>query len=300
MLFMKVAIVGNGTWGRALYSVLSENSANVVFVTKQSLKSKLNTVKIDVLVLAVPTQAIREVLEKIGNIGNMIVVNCAKGIERGTHKFPFQIVSEKGGKKEKYFSLIGPSFAGELENKMPTVVNLGHNSEKKYINLVKKLFETECLEIKVVHGIAALELAGAFKNIYAIACGLTTGLGFGMNTRVKVILAALREIHNLMKNLKFRIEDETIPGILGDLILTCNSTESRNYSFGKLIVNFSAEEALRKITTVEGFYTSDSVAYFEKIGNMKLPLADMVARCVKIENKGILRQLVMNTITKNT
>ena len=103
-----------------------------------------------------------------------------------------------------------------------------------------------------------------------------------------------------MKNLKFRIEDETIPGILGDLILTCNSTESRNYSFGKLIVNFSVEEALRKITTVEGFYTSDSVAYFEKIGNMKLPLADMVARCVKIENKGILRQLVMNTITKNT
>ncbi|OGH51640.1 MAG: hypothetical protein A3H17_00715 [Candidatus Levybacteria bacterium RIFCSPLOWO2_12_FULL_37_14] len=297
---MKVAIVGNGAWGKALYSILSENSANVVFVTKQSLKSKLNPTKIDVLVLAVPTQAIREVLEKIGNIGNMIVVNCAKGIERGTHKFPFQIVSEKGGKKEKYFSLIGPSFAEELKDKMPTVVNLGHNSEKKYINLVKKLFETECLEIKVVHGIAALELAGAFKNIYAIACGLTTGLGFGMNTRVKVILAALREIHNLMKNLKFRIEDETIPGILGDLILTCNSTESRNYSFGKLIVNFSVEEALRKITTVEGFYTSDSVAYFEKIGNMKLPLADMVARCVKIENKGILRQLVMNTITKNT
>src|SRR3989338_9029627 len=223
MLFMKVAIVGNGAWGKALYSILSENSANVVFVTKQSLKSKLNQTKIDVLVLAVHTQAIREVL---GNIGNMIVVNCAKGIERGTHKFPFQIVSEKGGKKEKYFSLIGPSFAEELKDKMPTVVNLGHNSEKKYINLVKKLFETECLEIKVVHGIAALELAGAFKNIYAIACGLTTGLGFGMNTRVKVILAALKEIHNLMKNLKFRIEDETIPRILGDLILTCNSTES--------------------------------------------------------------------------
>lgn len=296
---MRVAVVGNGAWGKAIFSVLSKNSSDIFFITKQSLESKIDTAKIDMLVLAVPTRVIRETLEKIGNIENMTVVNCAKGIERITHKFPFQIVSELGGKKEKYFSLMGPTFAEELEEKMPSVVSLGHNSDEKTISDVKKLFETSYLEVKVVHGIAALELSGAFKNIYAIACGITTGLGFGTNTRVKVILEALVEIHSLMKNLRYRVEDETIPGILGDLILTCNSLESRNYTFGKLIVDIPVDKALQKVTTVEGYYASDSVEYFEKKGNMRLPLADMVARCIKIENKEILRQLAIDTITKN-
>ena len=297
---MQIRVVGNGEWGTAIYNLLKENSQNVSFITKQCLKSKIDTNEIGILVLAVPTQAMRKALDNIGHIEDMIVVNCSKGIERETHKFPFQIVSEKGGKKEKYFSLNGPSFAGELNDKMPTVVNLGHNSDEKNINLVKNVFSSKYLEVKVVHGIAALELAGAFKNIYAIACGMATGLGFGMNTRVRIILAALKEIHELMKNLRFRVEDETIPGILGDLILSCNSLESRNYAFGKSIVKHSVGEALQRGATVEGYYTSDSVEYFEKKGKMRLPLADMVARCVNIENKQILRKLVMDTIIKNT
>jgi len=297
---MQIRVVGNGEWGTAIFNLLKENSHEVSFITRQSLKAKVNINNAEMLVLAIPTYAIRQSLENVGNIESVIVVNCSKGIERETHKFPFQIVNEKGGKKEKYFSLNGPSFAGELNDKMPTVVNLGHNSDEKSVNLVRKTFQTKYLEIRVVHGIAALELAGAFKNIYAIACGMTTGLGFGMNTRVKVILAALKEIHELMKNLKFRVEDETIPGILGDLILSCNSLESRNYSFGKLITKHSVKEALQRGATVEGYYASYSVDYFETKGKTQLPLADMVARCVNIENKEILRRLVMDTITKNT
>lgn len=297
---MKIKVLGNGDWGTAVYNLLKENSHDVSFITRKSLKSKVDMQGVKMLVLAVPTQVIRKSLENIGSIEGMIIVNCSKGIERGTHKLPFQIVSEKGGKKEKYFSLNGPSFACELNEKMPTIVNLGHNSDEKYTKLVENVFRTEYLEVKVVHGIAGLELAGAFKNIYAIACGMATGLGFGMNTRVRIILAALKEIHELMKNLRFRAEDKTIPGILGDLVLSCNSLESRNYAFGKSIIKHSSEESLRRGATVEGYYTSDSIEYFEKKANMKLPLADMVARCVNIENKEILRRLVMDTITKKT
>ncbi len=301
---MRVRIVGDGAWGTALHKLIKENSHEVSFITRKDftkvkrVSDRINT-DAEVLILALPTQAIRSVLDKIDCLNSKIIVNCTKGIERRTHQLPFQIVSEKNVRREQYFTLIGPSFAEEVKAKMPTIVNLGHNSEDKYIDLVKSLFERDYFEVKVVHGIAALELAGAFKNLYAIACGITAGLGFGMNTRVKVILAGLEEMHDLMMKLKFRVEDETIPGILGDLILTCNSTESRNFTFGKLIVNLSVEEALAKINaTVEGFYAADSVNYFEEKGNIRLLLAGMVARCIKIENKHILKQLVTDTIAK--
>lgn len=268
---MKVCVVGNGAWGTALFGLVRENCPNVSF-----FKKELKAQTADVIVIAVPTQALREVVGSIKRVNGVAIVNCAKGIERTTHKLPFQIVSELLGSDTRYFSLIGPSFAVEVKKKMPTLVNLGYSHEDN-IDDIKNLFQTDYFRVRPTSTIQALELSGALKNVYAIACGVATGLGFGMNTRVKLILLALEEITSLAQKLNFTIDRDDSPGFIGDLILTCNSIESRNFTFGKLLTKYTKAESLAKIrSTVEGQNTVLSVPYFTEKTGLKLPLANFV------------------------
>ncbi len=171
---------------------------------------------------------------------------------------------------------------------MPTLVNLGYRDKDK-AQEIKKLFQTDYFRVKVTCGIRSLELAAAFKNIYAIACGVTDGLGFGMNTRVKIMCLAMDEFNKLRTKLDYKIDDSALPATIGDLILTCNSSESRNFSFGKLLVNNSPEKALKKIKQiVEGYYTVESIPEFEKETGVKLPLARFVYDVIRaIDSKKI-------------
>lgn len=272
---MKVAFIGNGAWGKAVASLVTKNQHEVTFLTNGQARTDR------VLVLTLPTQAMRGALEKIIVSDDTIVVNCAKGIERKTHKLPFQIVRDVLGKNIDYYSLMGPSFAAEVLSQMPTIVNLGFTYKNGEIK-VKKIFETDFFRVRETRGVEALELAAAFKNVYAIATGIAQGLGFGTNTRVKLMLLAMEEFSRLCKKLNYRFDETAMPGIFGDLILTCSSSESRNFTFGKLLVNFPATEALEKVgSTVEGYYTAASVDYFvDKVG-AKLPLAQFVALVVR-------------------
>lgn len=272
---MKVAFIGNGTWGKAVASLVTKNQHEVTFLTNG--KASVDRV----LVLTLPTQAMRGALEKIVVSQSTIVVNCAKGIERKTHKLPFQIVRDVLGKNMQYYSLIGPSFAAEVISQMPTIVNLGFTNSNGEIK-VKKIFETDYFRVRETKGVEALELAAAFKNVYAIATGIADGLGFGTNTRVKLMLLAMEEFSGLCKKLGYHFDQSAMPGIFGDLILTCSSSESRNFTFGKFLVNLPATQALEKVgSTVEGYYTAASIAYFaDKVG-AKLPLAQFVALAVE-------------------
>ena len=151
-------------------------------------------------------------------------------------------------------------------------------------------FQTDFFKTELTASFQALELSSAFKNIYAIACGLCDGLGYGHNTKTKLIILAMQELHGLFINLKIELDESALPGTIGDLILTCASEKSRNFTFGKLLAEHSATDALAKIkSTVEGFHSLASVDYWKKL-NGKLTLARFIADAVKKDNPKKVRK----------
>lgn len=274
---MNVKIIGNGVWGKALYSVISQNLTNVQIFGR----GKININKNDVLILATPSNSIREVLQNVNfSDQEIIIVNSAKGIEKDTHFLPYQIVKSVLGEKVDYYSLMGPSFAEEVENKMPTLVNLGY---EKGVNstLVKNIFQTDFFRVRLTLGVEALEISGAFKNIYAIACGLAKGLGYQTNTRVKLIVLAIEEQNKLFESLGLKLNSDMSAGTIGDLILSCSDEKSRNFTFGKLISEKSVNEAIDLIgATVEGYSSIFSLDYFKNQSKLDLHLAIFVYNAV--------------------
>jgi len=270
---MKVVIIGQGVWGKALEHVLKQNTKDVSF-----WDMKESVIKAELIVLAVPAQALREVLQKLSFAHkDVVVINTSKGIEKDSHLLPFQIVQEVLPRSIAYGSLIGPSFAGEVTKGMPTLVNIG--IDEKIDPAILDIFQTPVFHTRVIKGFEALELAGAFKNIYAIACGMADGLGFGMNTRIELMMLAIDELYDLCHALGYAVDRYSMPGTIGDLLLSCSSIESRNYSLGKLLITNSLEESLVKInSTVEGKETAQSVTYFNDLS--PLPLADFVLQAL--------------------
>jgi len=252
---MNVRIIGNGVWGKAMCHVLSQNCKDVSIAKRGEI-----TENADVTVFCVPTQSIRDAAKTIKN--PKIIVNTAKGIEMNTHKFPYEIVRGVLGEKIEYYSLIGPSFAEEVTNDMPTLVNLGYVDMTSHTELVRNLFQTNYFRVKPIFGVEVLELSGALKNVYAIVCGLATGLGFETNTRVKLIVLAIEEMQRIFGNLNFSVETNATAGTIGDLILTCNSEESRNFRFGKLLATEDKEKILETFNgTIEGYHTLESIPH---------------------------------------
>jgi glycerol-3-phosphate dehydrogenase (NAD(P)+) len=279
---MRIKILGEGMWGSALGRVLVSNGHKVSFWDKKTQIDPL-----DVVVVSVPAQEIRGIISNYGhNLRKAVIVNSSKGVEKKTHQIPSQIMTEILGKKIKYFTLIGPSFALEVDQKMPTLVNLGGDNGRT--QQICDLFETNYFRVRPTKSVEALELAGALKNVYAIACGIADGLGFKINTRAKLITIAYEEYQRLASALNYRIDNDARPGILGDLVLTCSSLESRNFSFGKNLAKYCVKKSMEKInSTVEGYSTSSSVSYFSEIS--KIPLAEFVLKVLKEDNPRKIR-----------
>lgn len=274
-----ITILGRGAWGHALASVLEENKKEYIFWDRKSSIDPKN-----IVVMAIPTQAIREVLTaRRKDLSSSIIVNTSKGIEKGTHKLPFQIAIEVLGKDIKYLSMFGPSFASEVEEKMPTMVNLcSMNTGKELVDKIKKIFETDYFRVGLTQSVEAVELAGGLKNIYAIASGISEGLGFSTNTKAQLIGIAYKETFDLCKGLGFIVAPNAIVGIMGDLVLTCSGPESRNFRFGKYLTKLSVSEALIQVaSTVEGRNNCLSVSYFTKKSGLDLKLANFVYQTVK-------------------
>lgn len=272
---MKIIVLGSGQWGKTLASLLSENKKDYEF-----WKPGIDLPDNSILVNCLPANVIRDVLVTHGkSLKNVIFINGSKGVEEKTHKLPFEIVTEILGKID-YFTLIGPGFAKEIMAKMPTLVNIGYIKENN-VDLIRSLFETDYFRVKMVEGVKALELSSAFKNVYAIACGIASGLGFESNTQTKVILIAIDEFYALAKALNIEVTEDMLPGTVGDLMLTCSSVNSRNFRFGKGLVSKNHMDVLKEIgETVEGYSTISSVEYFKKISGVNLKLANFVAKSV--------------------
>lgn len=274
---MDIKIIGDGNWGTALGRLLTSNGHKIAYWNKKEQIKPL-----DIVVIALPTQAIRGVIKNYGdNLKKTTIVNSSKGIEKGTHKLPSQILKELLGTGIEYYTLIGPSFAQEVNCKMPTLVNIGGSNGKT--KEICSLFETDYFRVRPTKSIEALELAGALKNVYAIGCGMAEGLGFKINTRAKLITIAYEELQKLALKLSYKIDEKARPGTLGDLVLTCSSLESRNFRFGKYLTEYSVKESIKKVnSTIEGYNSAFSVLYFSEKSPM--PLGEFVLRTIEENN----------------
>lgn len=271
----QVAIIGGGAFGSAMATLLDTNrtSYQVFDQGDEVLQS------FAVAILAVPTQLLRGALGEKSNAfrEDTIIVSCAKGIERTSGLLPFQIYAEVVG-RGRYHTLSGPSFASEIVAKVPTVVDIAGLLGTADVGHIESLLETPYFKIEAHDHVHEIELAGALKNVYAIAAGFLSGAGGGNNTHAHLQVVALREYQTLAQALG-RSYEVVRPSIVGDLSLTCGSQASRNFRFGSA----RAEGGERGSDTVEGAETVAPLLLLAKKNKVTLRLAEAVKAIVQNE-----------------
>lgn len=277
----KIGYFGAGTWGFALSALLGQKGHQVTvwtrdselaaFLQKNRTHPKLagsfapETVRFtsdfhdtlhnaEVLVESVTSSGIRPVFEKLRQI-NVPVILTSKGIEQGSGLLLPEVVSQFVA-KPLVGILSGPSLADEVVKNLPTSV-VCSAYDPHVMKLIHELFITPTFRIYPNEDIDGVAFGGAMKNIIAIACGISDGLGGGDNAKAALMTRGLHEMRKL--GVAKKCSPETLNGLsgMGDLCVTCISQSSRNYRFGKLIAEgFSPEGARQKIgMAVEGAYT---------------------------------------------
>lgn len=306
-----LGVIGNGSWGTALAQVLSEKFENVIIwgrnrglidcINREKVNFKyLPDIKLndniqgttdleevfkrsDIIIVAIPTQAIRETLSNINLtlLKDKYIISASKGIEIESLRLVSDILEDVLNiNKENLFALSGPSFAKEVAQKLPTAITLagdcGTGKDLQY------LLTTPTFRIYLSDDIKGVEVGGAVKNVIAIATGVSDGLGLGNNARASLITRGLYEMTKLAK--VYGGKPETLYGLagLGDLVLTATGNLSRNRQFGYLLgKGLSVKKALEEVKqVVEGVKTVKAIKKLMDKYNLELPISDMVYKVI--------------------
>ncbi|MCI2914171.1 NAD(P)H-dependent glycerol-3-phosphate dehydrogenase [Staphylococcus hominis] len=315
----KITVFGTGSFGTALSNVLAENGHSVLMWGKnentvdeinQSHQNKrylkdvtlIETIKAtnqleqavnfsDIFLIALPTKAIRDVVTEINQHikTKKTFIHVAKGIENETFKRVSEMIEDSVSKNHKngVGVLSGPSHAEEVVIKQPTTV--AASSKDEHISkLIQDLFMNDYLRVYTNNDLIGVELGGALKNIIAVASGIVAGMGYGDNAKAALMTRGLAEISRLGE--KLGADPMTFLGLggIGDLIVTCTSTHSRNYTLGyKLGKGKTTEEALNEMNmVVEGIYTTNSVYHLAKAQNVDMPITNALYK-VLFEDKPV-------------
>ncbi len=309
---MKIGYLGAGSWGFCLASLLCQNGhALVVWSRNPEFVNQLNKSKehpnllghriegnirfttdmkealqdAEFLVESVTSSGIREVFKQVKAIGvpNGPIVLTSKGIEQKTGLLLSDVVIEELGADHclKLGYLSGPSHAEEAIKGLPTsVVCSSFDLETAYA--IQQAFTNATFRVYPNADIKGVEFGGAMKNIIAIACGISDGLGYGDNSKAALMTRGLHEIRKLA--IEKGCKQETINGLagMGDLCVTCFSTFSRNYRFGRLLAeDYSPDEAKQKIgMVVEGAYSCVSCVQLGKECGVPVPITECVYRII--------------------
>ena len=233
------------------------------------------------IILSIPTQFLREVLEKLSHkiTPSHLLICAAKGIEVNSLKLPSDIVRDVFGSdvSEKMVSLSGPSFAIEVAQGQPTGVSVASHCAER-AKKAQQVFHTPKFRAYTSEDPIGLEVAGALKNIIAIAAGACAGFGFKSNSLATLITRGLAEITRV--GVKMGANPLTFKGLggVGDLFLTCSSSKSRNYSVGFLLAKGKTlENALAELQSVaEGVFTTKAAYQLGKKLDVSTPIIDSV------------------------
>lgn len=307
----RIGVVGAGSWGTALANLLALKGAPVdlwVFEAdvKEQIRSDLeNRVFLpgitlsknlrpsndlqevvshkDMLLVATPSHVTRQTLRRCAAAVDpaTVVVSASKGIENQTRLTMLGVLREelKHIDQERLAVISGPSFAGEVARKIPTLVTAASSSSDTAA-YVQHIFATPYFRVYRTDDTIGVELGGAVKNVIAIGAGIIDGLGLGMNTRAALITRGLSEIRRLGQKLGAR--PQTFAGLagVGDLVLTCTGTLSRNHTVGKRI---GEGDKLPRILddmrmVAEGVKTALSVYDLSRDLNVEMPISHQVYR----------------------
>ena len=232
----------------------------------------------EIIVLAVPSQAVRETASKISEYiaHNAIIINAAKGLEINTHKRMSQVIEEEIP-HARIAVLSGPSHAEEVARQIPTTV-VCSSEDMKAAELVQDVFMAPFFRVYTNPDIIGVETGGALKNIIALAAGISDGLGYGDNTKAALMTRGVSEIARLGQAMGGSIL--TFAGLtgIGDLIVTCTSMHSRNRRAGILIgQGKSLEEALKAVgMVVEGVNTCKAAYELAQHLGVEMPITEQL------------------------
>ncbi|MBL8028874.1 MAG: NAD(P)H-dependent glycerol-3-phosphate dehydrogenase [Fibrobacteres bacterium] len=301
----RLTVLGAGSWGITLAIILHDNGHKVtlwefdplvadMLRTAREEKRKLPGVFLpaeitvsndfktavtdsELVVCAIPTQFIRRAVKPYAEIlKNKYVVNVSKGIETGTFSRISTMLKEEAGVASDHYAILsGPSHAEEVSKKIPTtVVAASTNSELAL--LVQQLFSTKYFRIYTNDDVVGVELAGALKNVIAIAAGVADGLGFGDNTKGALLTRGMVEMTRL--GVALGAKRDTFGGLagMGDLITTCMSRHSRNRYVGEEIgKGRTLDEILKGMSMVaEGVETCRSAKGLSGTAAVEMPITD--------------------------
>jgi glycerol-3-phosphate dehydrogenase (NAD(P)+) len=232
----------------------------------------------DAVLVATPTSALREVLERARTSGfEGPVVWACKGFEQASGKLPHQVVAETLGKNAPCGALSGPSFALEVARGLPTALTFAARDADFAKRIARELHQP-ALRVYFSTDVTGVEIGGAVKNVMAIAAGISDGLGLGLNARAALITRGLAELARLGAALGGRAE--TFMGLAGagDLILTCTGELSRNRRVGLLLARGEPLEAtLRQIGHVaEGVYSARAIEALAAEKRVDMPITRAV------------------------
>jgi glycerol-3-phosphate dehydrogenase (NAD(P)+) len=297
-----MGVVGGGAWGTALAQVASTNGRdvflwarenevvdcineqreNAVFLPGQKLNPSIRATSrlfdlsdCDAWLIVTPAQHMRAVLNEVPENAQPLIL-CSKGIEESTGRLLHE-VAQQSVDGSPVAVLSGPTFAHEVAKGLPTAVTLAAKDPALAEKLRDRLAQPT-FRIYVSDDLAGAEIGGAVKNVLAIACGVVEGKGLGQNARAALIGRGFAEMTRF--GLAFGAKRETLTGLsgLGDLVLTCSSISSRNYSLGKGIgEGRSAAELLSDRKTVaEGAFTAPVLARLAREKGIDMPIVDAV------------------------
>lgn len=326
-MFDKITIVGDGAMGTVCGMILAANGAEVTLwghdgkYVEQMARLRENTVFLpgykfpdsiklesedarifqdcQLVVSAVPCQYNRQVWERLSGCfrKEVPIVSVAKGIENETLLRPSEILCDVLGQDLSLAVLSGPTIADELARRLPATASVACE-DQDVAREIQESFSTDWFRVYTNNDVVGVELAGAMKNVIAIAAGAIDGTGAGDNAKAALLARGLAEIKRL--GVAMGATEETFAGLsgLGDLVTTCISPSGRNRSFGERIgKGNSVEEALNAThSVIEGFSTCKSVIGLASKYEVEMPISSAI---YSVLFKGVsIKQAILSLMTR--
>ena len=303
MTIQTISVLGGGAWGTALAQSCARagrsvtlwehepgNAASLetkresLFLPRVRLDDVINVTRdlttaasADAILMVVPAQAMRSVCTALAKVltAPTPLIACAKGIEHGTHKFMTEIIAECAAVAIPAI-LSGPSFAADVARGLPTAVTLAASDGKLAGDLAQAIASAS---FRPYHStdVRGVEIGGATKNVLAIAAGIVTGRGLGASAAAALTTRGFAELVRFGK--AYGAKPETMTGLsgLGDLILTCSSPQSRNFSFGVALGKGEKPDGAAHGKLAEGAFTAPVLLEMAREKNIEMPISVAIA-----------------------
>ena len=304
----RFSVIGAGAWGTALAVIINRSGADVTLwsrneamvdgITKQRINERYlpdifidpaihitsdltEAAQSDVLLLAIPAQSIRTMCITLSDMidTEKPLIIASKGIERGSLSLMSEVLEATLPSNPTIF-LSGPNFASEAARGMPTAVVLA-SQHQDIVEQLQFMISGRLFRPYVTDDITSVQIGGAVKNVIALACGMTMGAKLGENARAAIMTRGLAEITRLAEVKGGRADTLTGLAGLGDLMLSCSSTSSRNMAFGHTIGQAQFTDDITEFTPAQ---LTEGVMTAEAVYDLSLNLGVRMPICVAVAN----------------